>query len=130
MAFPNASLVFVLAVAGTLATEVLAVSPARAESAAAIQAGKDLAIDKCAPCHIVSAQTSEPRPSKSVGPSFMEIAQSSKAAPEALRGFLRSTSSSVSHPAAMPHLELTDEQIGAIAAYLSSLRQTRRGTAR
>ena len=125
MAIPNASLYLCWRVAGTLASEALAVSPARAESAPAFQAGKDLAVDLCAPCHIVSPQTSEPRRLGLAAPSFLDIAQGPKAAPEALRGFLRSTNSSVAHPAAMPHLELTDEQIEAIAAYLSSLRQPR-----
>jgi len=125
MAIPKRLLQTALAIAGTLGGEALAESPARAENTSAVQAGKDLAVSLCSSCHIVSAQTSEQRPSRSVAPSFMEIAQGSKAAPEALRGFLRSTTSSVAHPTAMPHLELTDEQIGAIAAYFSSLRQTR-----
>jgi mono/diheme cytochrome c family protein len=124
MALPKRLLLTALAIAGTPAGEALAENPQRAESAEAVQTGKDLAVSLCSPCHIVSAQTSGKRPSRSVAPSFMEIAQGSKAAPEALRGFLRSTSSSVAHPTAMPHLELTDEQIGAIAAYFSSLRQT------
>jgi mono/diheme cytochrome c family protein len=114
-----------MGVVGVLARQALVARPAYPENAKEVQAGRDLAVSLCSPCHIVSAQTSEQRPSRSVAPSFMEIAQGSKAAPEALRGFLRSTSSSVAHPTAMPHLELTDEQIGAIAAYFSSLRQTR-----
>ena len=125
MAISRKELAIVLAAAGALAGQALAGGPAAAESSNAVQAGKDLAVSLCSPCHVVVPQTSERRPSGSGAPSFLDIAQGPKAAPEALRGFLRSTSSSVAHPAAMPHLDLTDEQIGTIAAYLSSLRQSR-----
>jgi len=125
MGLPRKNLAFALATAWALASQALAGGPASAQSANAIQAGKDFALSLCSPCHIVSPQASEPRPSGLGAPSFLDIAQGPKAAPEALRGFLRSTNSSVAHPASMPHLELTDEQIGAIAAYLSSLRQLR-----
>jgi len=122
MAIPRKALAFAGA-GGALAS--LALAAALAESADAIQAEKDLAVSLSSPCHIVSPQTSERRPSGSGAPCFLDIAQGPKAAPEALRGFLRSTSSSVAHPAVMPHLHLTDEQIGTFAAYLASLRQTR-----
>jgi len=124
MAGPRRNLAFAIA-AGALTGQALVGGPVLAESAGAVQAGKELAVSLCSPCHIVSPQSSERRPSGSGGPSFLDIAQGPKTAPEALRGFLRSTSSSVAHPAAMPHLDLTDEQIEAIAAYLSSLRQPR-----
>jgi mono/diheme cytochrome c family protein len=123
MAIPRKDLAFALAATGALAGQALAAAPA--ESADAVQAGKDLALGLCSPCHVVSPQTSDRRPSGSGTPSFLDIAQGPKAAPQALRGFLRSTSSSVAHPAAMPHLDLTDTQIEAISAYLASLRQTR-----
>ena len=125
MSIPRKNLAFELATAGALASQALAGGPAPSGSANAFQAGKDLAVSLCSPCHIVLPQTSERRPSGLAAPSFLDIAQGPKAAPEALRGFLHSTNSSVAHPAAMPHLELTDEQIEAIAAYLSSLRQPR-----
>jgi mono/diheme cytochrome c family protein len=122
MVIAKSGLAFALAAAGALAG---APGSAPVESANAVQAGKDLAVSLCSPCHVVTPQASERRPSGSGAPSFLDIAQGSKAAPDALRGFLRSTSSSVAHPAAMPHLDLTDEQIGTIAAYLSSLREPR-----
>ena len=125
MAIPRKDLAFALAATGALAGQALAAAPAPAEGADAVQAGKDLALGLCSPCHVVSPQTSERRPSGSGAPSFLDIAQGPKAAPQALRGFLRSTSSSVAHPAAMPHRDLTDAQIEAISAYLASLRQTR-----
>jgi len=124
MAIPRKALAFAGA-GGALASLALAAAPALAVSADAVQAEKDLAVSLSSPCHIVSPQTSKRRPSGSGAPCFLDIAQGPKAAPEALRGFLRSTSSSVAHPAVMPQLHLTDEQIGTFAAYLASLRQTR-----
>jgi len=120
MVMAKSRVAFALAAVGALAGGP---GPAPAESANAVQAGKDLAVSLCSPCHVVAPQTSERRPSGSGAPSFLDIAQGSKAAPDALRGFLRSTGSSVAHPGAMPHIDLSDEQIGTIAAYLSSLRE-------
>jgi hypothetical protein len=52
----------------------------------------------------------------------MDIAKGDHASPNALRNFLRSTHSDVSHPGATPNPGLTDAQIRSIAAYLSTLR--------
>jgi len=125
MAVPRVTLLIAMGLAGATAAQALGARPARAKSADTIEVGREFAISKCSPCHMLPAQASEQRSSTPGGPSFAEIAQGPRASPEALRGFLRSTHSTVAHPAAMPHLELTDEEIDAIAAYLSSLRQTR-----
>ena len=84
-----------------------------AGGASDISAGQKLAAKVCSPCHVVAE-----RP----GPSFAEIAKGGHADPEALLAFLRSTHSDVSHPGAMPNLELSDRQIEQISAYLRSLR--------
>lgn len=86
---------------------------ASADESADARAGQELAIKACSPCHVVSAPT---------GPSFADIAKGQHAEPEALRDFMRSTHSDVSHPGAMPTPELTDGQIEEIAAYLATLR--------
>ena len=86
---------------------------ASADESADAQAGRELAIKACSPCHVVS---------QPVGPSFADIAKGQRAEPEALRDFLRSTHSDVSHPSGMPTLELTDRQIDEISAYLATLR--------
>jgi len=86
---------------------------AAADEAGDIQAGEALAIKACSPCHIVSERT---------GPPFAEIAKGPHATPNALRDFLRSTHSNISHPSAMPSPELTEQQMDAIAAYIASLR--------
>ncbi len=86
---------------------------ALAGDASDIRAGQELAAKVCSPCHVISE-----RP----GPSFAEIANGGHADPEALLAFLRSTHSDVSHPGAMPNLELTDRQIEQISAYLRNLR--------
>ena len=66
---------------------------AAADEAGDIQAGEALAIKACSPCHIVSERA---------GPPFAEIAKGPHATPNALRDFLRSTHSNISHPSAMP----------------------------
>jgi mono/diheme cytochrome c family protein len=92
--------------------------PARswAENGSDVRAGQELAVHICSPCHTVSPP---------VGPPFAEIANGSRAGPEALRDFLYSTQSHVGHPGAMPRLDLTDTQIDQISAYLQSLRQAK-----
>jgi len=114
---------FAIALAAVLtpAGGAFSASPAYAENAKELQAGRELAITLCSPCHIVPEQASESRSSPPTGPSFAEIAKGPRATAEALRGFLRSTQSSVAHPGAMPNPQLTEKQIDAIAAYLSSL---------
>jgi len=87
--------------------------PARAEDQNDARSGEQLAQKLCSFCHLV-----EQLP----GPSFMDIAKGDHASPNALRNFLRSTHSDVSHPGAMPNPGLTDAQIRSIAAYLSTLR--------
>ena len=87
-----------------------------AQEASEIRAGQELATKLCSQCHVVAE-----RP----GPSFAEIARGEHAAPDALLAFLRSTHSDVSHPGAMPNLELPEKQIDQISAYLASLRATK-----
>jgi mono/diheme cytochrome c family protein len=87
-----------------------------AEDAKDVRAGEDLASKICSPCHVVI---------KPSGPSFAEIAKGSHASSESLRTFLRTTQNSVSHPGAMPNLDLTAEQIRLISEYLASLREAK-----
>jgi mono/diheme cytochrome c family protein len=87
-------------------------APARAENQNDARSGERLAQKLCSSCHLVG---------RLPGPSFADIARGDHASPDALRNFLHSTHSDVSHPGAMPNPELTDEQIRAIAAYLSTL---------
>ncbi len=87
-----------------------------------VQAGKQLAITVCSPCHYVSSESTRKRTSLPPGAPFSDIAKGSKGTHENLRTFLLSTQSNVRHPGAMPFLGLTDQQIWQIAAYLASLR--------
>lgn len=86
---------------------------ASADEASDVRGGQELAAKFCSPCHAIAEKP---------GPSFVEIAKGERAAPEALRAFLHSTASNVSHPGAMPNPELSEKQIDEIAAYLASLR--------
>ena len=99
-----------------------ALTPARAASATDIRAGRLQAEKACAGCHALPppARNAGGAPS---GPPFVEIAEGGKGAPDALRSFLVSTGSTVSHPGSMPHPTLSEEQIRLIAAYVASLRQ-------
>lgn len=103
---------------------VLASSFAQAEDAAAVRAGRELAQEKCSPCHAMSRSSAQSQ-TRAAAPSFEEIAVGSKTTREALRAFLLSTNSNVSHPGAMPTPKLTESEIDLIYAYLSSLRETR-----
>ncbi|HTJ03607.1 MAG TPA: cytochrome c [Methylovirgula sp.] len=89
-----------------------------AEDASAVRAGKELTLQKCAPCHAVSRSQAKP---ESTAPSFEEIAAGPKMTREALRAHLASTNASVRHPGGMPAQSLTENQIDLIFAYLSSL---------
>lgn len=98
-------------------------TPAQADDAKAIRAGWELAVKECSPCHVVATPPIPDHTRPPVGPSFEEIAKGSKAAPEALRVFLLSTHTNISHPGAMPRPALTEDQIRLISAYVSSLRE-------
>ena len=90
-----------------------------------VQAGKELAMKACSSCHAINSQRNPEQAPQPSGPSFAEIAKGTKATAEALRVFLLSTHSSVSHPGAMPSPSLTEDQIHLISAYVSSLRNAR-----
>jgi len=101
---------FFAAVIGAAAGFCVAAS---ADESSDAREGQALADKVCSPCHVTSDKA---------GPPFSEIANGADASPETLKNFLVSTHASVSHPNAMPNLELTDRQIKEIAAYLASLR--------
>jgi mono/diheme cytochrome c family protein len=103
-----------------VASVTFASTPGQADDAAA-RAGQELAQKKCSPCHVITP--SGQSQTHSGAPSFEEIAAGSKRTREALRAFLLSTNSNVSHPGGMPAPRLTEDQIDLIFAYLSSLRE-------
>lgn len=102
---------------------LVASSSAWPDDANVIRAGRELAVKACGSCHVVATPPSPQHAAPLAGPSFEEIAKGSKAAPDALRVFLLSTHSSVSHPGNMPRPALTEDQIRLISAYVSSLRE-------
>ena len=79
-----------------------------------VHAGYELASKICSPCHVIG-----PSP----GPSFIDIAKGDYRSAAPLESLLRSTQSDVSHPGGMPRIDLSDEQIRAISAYIGSLRE-------
>jgi mono/diheme cytochrome c family protein len=100
-------------VALAIGASLAASGSASADESADAQAGRELAVKVCSPCHVVS---------QPVGPSFAVIAKGQRAEPGALANFLRSTHSDVSHPNGMPTQQLTDRQIEEISAFLATLR--------
>lgn len=91
-------------------------APCSAQDLKDVDAGHELALKVCSPCHLVG-----PLP----GPPFADIAKGEYASSTPLESFLRSTHSNVSHPGGMPRIDLTYEQIRAISAYIGSLREAR-----
>jgi len=88
----------------------LAAVPAVADE---VKDGEALAERLCVKCHVVS---------QAVGPPFADIAKGPHASAAFLRDFLRSTHADVSHPNAMPSPALSQSEIDALAAYITSLR--------
>jgi mono/diheme cytochrome c family protein len=110
-------------------TEVIAVfsacAQARADADADARAGEALAANVCAPCHALPAQAGGNQKSALPGRSFLEIANSDKAAPGALWEFLHTANNSVSHPGNMPSPMLNEDQIRLISAYIATLRASK-----
>lgn len=95
---------------------------ARADDGDNVRMGKELAAKLCSRCHAMPSEPGGVRPLGISGRSFEKIAKGNKAAPGALRDFLRTAHNSVSHPGNMPNPELTDQQIQLISDYIASLR--------
>jgi mono/diheme cytochrome c family protein len=95
---------------------------ARADDAADIRAGRELATEVCSRCHAMPTDVVGTQPPVLSGPPFQEIAKSDRAAPDALWAFLKTAHNSVSHPGNMPSQDLTEQQIRLIYAYVKSLR--------
>lgn len=85
-----------------------------------------MARELCASCHVVAADQEQAPILKPPIMSFEEIAQQPKTDVSSLQGFLSSTHSNVSHPAAMPNPQLTADQIRDVVAYILSLRGKRK----
>jgi mono/diheme cytochrome c family protein len=77
-------------------------------------AGRDLAINWCADCHLVAWD--QPEPPSDIVPSFFEIADRSSTTEMSLRAFLMSPHGN------MPNIMLSRAQIDEVAAYILSLR--------
>ena len=85
--------------------------------------GKQLALLICGKCHIVSRdQFIEPilHPPAT---SFETIAQRNTMTADSIRIFLTTTHRDISNPKGMPRLQLIDDQIERVTAYLLSLQK-------
>lgn len=84
--------------------------------------GHDLALALCAVCHVAAADQRDVPVMSHPGRPFRDIANQQGVTADSLRTFLLTTHSTTDPPFTMPNPQLTDQQIGAMIAYILSLR--------
>jgi mono/diheme cytochrome c family protein len=88
-----------------------------------IRQGRDLAIKVCAYCHIAARD----QPFKPIlqppASSLESIAQRKTTTADSLRVFITTTHRGLDKPKGMPSLELLEDQVRQVAAYILSLRK-------
>jgi mono/diheme cytochrome c family protein len=87
-----------------------------------IAAGRDLALNVCTFCHVVAPDQPTAPILRPAAPTFRSIANRSTTTAASLSTFLHTPHRDVPMPAAMPNLELSDEQIGTLVRFMLSLR--------
>jgi mono/diheme cytochrome c family protein len=86
--------------------------------------GKTLAMRVCWTCHVVASDQPFAPMLNQPAPSFADIANRSNTSASALRRFLTKTHwDEATIPMSMPGMMLTDDQVGAVSAYILSLRK-------
>ncbi len=88
--------------------------------------GHRLALKICSACHVIGPDQQTAPLLRHPAPSFAQIAKQRDVSPGAIRQFLRSTHTDMVSPFEMPNPQLLDQQADAIAAYLLSLKDSRR----
>jgi len=113
---PPASLGFALALV------LVGVGSAAADDAAMIEAGRQLALEVCARCHVAAAGQPPPvlRPP---APSFADIAAQPDVTEASLRVFLGRPHGEQRRLSTMPPFALSPSQADAVLAYLLSLKR-------
>jgi mono/diheme cytochrome c family protein len=87
-----------------------------------VQQGKRIALRICADCHLVAPGARQPI-LQPPAPSFESIAQRSTTNAEPIQTFLKTTHREIDNLKGMPNLQLSDNQIEPLTAYLLSLRK-------
>jgi len=113
---------FVLIVVLVSLVAVLAKKPS-AQTVGDLQEGHQLAVQKCAVCHVVASDQLMP-PVFNTAQSFQRIANRPTATAASLHNFLQITHTTIAEPASMPYPNLSNPQVTNIVAYILSLRAT------
>jgi mono/diheme cytochrome c family protein len=105
-----------------LALPLAAVIPALGQEAGSAAAGRKLALEVCASCHVVSADQPRGPVRKPPAPSFPEIAARPDLTEATVRRFLAEAHGQARRNSAMPAFMLHGSQIDAAVAYFLSLK--------
>jgi cytochrome c1 len=84
--------------------------------------GRDLALQVCTFCHVVTSNQQFPPILRPPAPTFRSIADRPTTTGASLAAFMRLPHKDLPMPNEMPNLQLSDEQIGKLVAYILSLR--------
>ena len=95
---------------------------AQPSKADAIAAGRDIALNICATCHVVAEDQESAPLLKPPAPSFAEIAARPATNEASLREFLGKPHSEARRTSKMPLFTLGEFQIAPLVAYIESLR--------
>jgi mono/diheme cytochrome c family protein len=86
-------------------------------------AGRQLVLGVCAACHVVAADQPTAPKLQPPAPSFAEIANRPGTTTASVRQFLLTTHRTLRTPPQMPSMLLSDQEAGAAAAYIMTLRR-------
>jgi mono/diheme cytochrome c family protein len=105
-----------------LALPLAWVIPALGQEAGTAAAGRKLALEVCASCHVVAADQARAPILKPPAPGFSEIAARPDLTEASVRRFLAETHGETRRNSAMPAFLLPGLQIDAVVAYFLSLK--------
>ena len=110
--------------AGMILSTATAANAAQPSDQNAISAGHALSLEFCASCHVVAADQPKPPLYANAPPSFAAIANRGTTTTASLRRFVRTTHPTIAAPLKMPGVQVTDDQLDQIVAYIISLRHS------
>ena len=105
-----------------VALPLAAVAPARGQEAGTAAAGRKLALEVCASCHVVVPDQARAPVLKPPAPAFSEIAARPDLTEASVRRFLAEAHGEARRNSAMPAFMLHGSQIDAVVAYVLSLK--------
>ena len=109
-----------LLAAQALALALTGIVPASGQEAGTVAAGRRLALEICASCHVVSADQGRAPILNPPAPAFVEIAARPEVTEASLRKFLSEPHGEARRTSAMPAFLLSASQVDGVVAYLLS----------